>query len=380
MEDLLEISPDIGFLIVDDSQTMREAITQNLKTLGFHNTYQGSSVRSGIQTLRKFNIGFVICERNLKDTSGIEFLKEIREARDIAHVPFLMTASEIPKDDVFLAAEFGIDGYLKKPFVLKDMTGKIISALMNFKNPNNKEILFEKARLAIQKKDYQLSLSTYREILELLPESARARVGIGKCLKELKKFEEAETVFKDAIAKNNVYIHAYHELGHMKAEMKLYDEALGYFDKAIDLSPKNPLRYESVSELLMNQSRFSEAETYLRKAVKLELSYPELYSQLGKSLFSQKKLDKAFQYFEKALSEDPKNTSFLNSLAICKKEVGKFEEALRYYNLALKEVPNDPKILFNKALCYFQMKDYDKAEKLCKKILQIDPTYDKANQ
>ena len=365
-------------MLIDETPTYREGLQNILRTLGYRNLVSLSDAHSALSIMRSEQVGFIICERNLKSVSGIEFLREVRESPDFPRVPFMMMSGDIAKEDVLLAAEFGIDSFLKKPFVLKDVSSRISQCIQRFQDATSTEFIFEEARELFAQANYKKALELYAKIMTLSPSSARARVAMARCYRAIQDFEQAETKLKDAINLNSMYVHAFHELGLVYLQKKQNDEALKNFNAAIELSPNNPIRYETVADILMKMQKWEEAEEYLMKAVKLELVYPVLYSNLGKVLFAQKKTDKAAKFFEKALVKEPDNTSYLNSLGICYKDLGKFREAIDSYNLALKYRPSDTKILFNKALCLMQMTDYERATKVLNLILKADPGYDKA--
>ena len=378
MANFIEMPSDLGFLVLDDSATFRDAINTTLKTLGYKKIFMVCDEVTALELLRRETVGFIICERFLRQMSGMDLLKEIRETPEFSRVPFMMMASDIPKEDVFLASEFGIDGYLKKPFVLKDVSARISASMARFQNASNPEGLFDEVRESFLKGKYKESIAHYEKLLASMPNSARVRVGIASAYRAQENLVEAEKHLREGVKSNPMYVHAQHDLGLVYLQLQKMDEALKCFDEANKLSPSNPVRYEILGDILMRASRFKEAEDYLMKATKLELVYPPLFSQLGKALFSQKKLEKASKVFEKALQQQPDNTSFLNSMGICMKDMGKYQESINYYNQALKYRPQDTKIIYNKVLCYIIMKEWDRARKGCLLILKFDPTSEKA--
>ncbi len=378
VSELVEIPSDLKILVVDSAASFRDLMGVILKKLGFRNVTFAIDAPSALRSLRSGEYGFVVCDRNLEQCSGMELLKEIRENPEFERVPFLMMAAGIPKEDVVLASEMGIDGYLKKPFVINDVSARLTVAMTRFRDPENPESHFEEARRAFSSGRYEEAEALYGEIKKKNPASARATVGVARCARVTGNLVLAEATLKRAIELNPMYVHAYHDLGVVYLQLGRIDDALVAFGKAIDISPSNPIRYESVAEILMENQRWVEAETYLMRAVKLELAFPNLYALLGKALFAQKKSEKAVEYFYKALRNQPENTSFMNSLGISLKALGRYEEALEHYNKALKLRPSDSKILFNKALCLVGMKEWERARKVCAQVLKVDPSFDKA--
>jgi tetratricopeptide (TPR) repeat protein len=382
MSTQLTIPASIKILIISDTGAVRDILTQGLKTLGLKEIEFQSSGMIALRTLRNARAtDIILCERDLPDMSGFELLREISEADDIVAGSFVLVSSTIAKADVAMAGELGCDGYLVKPFTMRDLAQKITHSIARSSDPACFETRFRYAKnLGVQGR-HQEALTTFQELRNSSASespSARIAVGMGRCHRKLGDIPSAIAEFDRAIAANALYVHAYQERGMCLLDTGKTDDAIKEFESAITISPNNPVRYEIIAEILYKAEKYEQAELYLMRAISLELAYPELFAQLGKTLFAQKKPEKAAQFFEKALKRDPKNTSFLNSLGICYKELGKVDAALERYNLALKINPSDVKVLFNKALCLTHQNEFDRAQKAYELILRIDSSYTKA--
>jgi tetratricopeptide (TPR) repeat protein len=376
----IELSPDTKFLLVDEGQGIRDTLAMGLRSMGLKHTLHAKDAHSAMTIMETMDVNFVICDRGLRNVSGIEFLREVRECAYLAHVPFLMMAPEITKEEIALASEFGIDGYLQKPFPMRELSTKISAAMARYLDPSNPEKQFESARKAMCEAKYSAAIEMYLQLQAKFPDSARTRVGLARCYHSLGREGDALAELESAVDRNPNYVHAHHQLGVLHLANGHVQKALVNFDAAINLSPLNPIRYEAIGEILIRDKNFERAEDYLSRAIKLELVYPNIFSQLGRVLFAQKKMDKAIKYFEQALVYEPSNTSFLNSLGICMKEIGRYDDALKCYNNALKISQSDTKVLFNKSLCLIQMNEIDRARKTLRSILAIDPAYVKAQE
>lgn len=378
----LTIPANIKILIISDTGAVRDILTQGLKTLGLKEIEFQTSGMVALRSLRNAHVtDIILSERDLPDMSGFELLREVGESEEIVSGSFVLVSPSIAKADIAMAGELGCDGYLVKPFTMRDLAQKVAHSIARASDPVCFETRFRYAKnLGVQGR-HQEALSTFLELRNVSgPEApfARIAVGIGRCYRKLRDIPSAIAELDRAIAANALYVHAYQERGLCLLESGKTEEAINEFESAITISPNNPVRYEIIAEILYKAEKYQQAEHYLMQAISLELAYPELFAQLGKTLFAQKKPEKAAQFFEKALKRDPKNTSFLNSLGICYKELGKAEEALERYNLALKINPSDVKVLFNKGLCLIQRNEFDRAQKAFELILRLDPSYTKA--
>jgi Flp pilus assembly protein TadD len=382
MTSQLQISSQLSILVISDTGTVRDILSQGLKSLGLKEIDFQNDGMAALKHLRQNQkVEVVICERDLPNISGLEVLRELGESDDIETGSFVLVSSGISKADVAMAAELGCDAYLLKPFALRDLALKVTQAVARATDPNCLDTRIRAAKNIMVRGDTKSALSVCMDIRKWLGASvtsARLAVVIGRCHLKLGQNDKALAEFDAAVKANPMYVHAFQERGLCHLEAGRNDQAIADFDAAINLSPNNPVRYEMIAELLFNAQNFETAESYLMRAIKLELAYPDLFAQLGKTLFAQKKPERAAQFFGKALLRDPKNTSFLNSLGICYRELGRVDSALEKYNLALKINPADVKVLFNKALCLISLGDFDRAQKTLELVLRHDPSYTKA--
>ena len=377
---VIELSPDMNFIVVDDAPASREGIVKSLKTLGFKNVAEGVSEGEALKLLQEKNYDFIICEKDMRQINGLEFLTEVRENIEIKRTPILMVGPELTKDEILKFPEASPDGYLRIPFVMKDLSSQISQTLMRFRDTNNVEAEYELARYLYISGEYENALESYKNISMKNLSSARAFVGIARCFRAMGNIPEAEKNIRLAMQNNKTYVQAYFDLGVCLLATDRKQAALKSFDQAIQINPKNPIRYEETANVLTRCELYEEAENYLMRAINMKIVYPKLYAQVGRNFLAQKKKDKALEFLQRAIEQDPKNPSFLNSIGICYKEMGKFEDSISSYNLALKITPNDVKIMYNKVLCLINMKDYDRAKKVCQQILKYDPKFERAQQ
>jgi tetratricopeptide (TPR) repeat protein len=377
---VIELSSDMNFIVVDDAPASREGIVKSLKTLGFKNVSEGVSEGEALKLLEEKIFDFIICEKDMRQINGLEFLTEVRENVEIKRTPILMVGPELTKDEILKFPEASPDGYLRIPFVMKDLSSQISQTLMRYRDINNVEVEYELARYLYMSGEYQNSLESYKNISMKNLSSARAFVGIARCYRAMGNIPEAEKNIRLAMQNNKTYVQAYFDLGVCLLATDRKQAALKSFDQAIQINPKNPIRYEEAATVLTRCELYEEAENYLMRAINMKIVYPKLYAQVGRNFLAQKKKDKALEFLQRAIEQDPKNPSFLNSIGICYKEMGKFEDSISSYNLALKITPNDVKIMYNKVLCLVNMKDYDRAKKVCQQILKYDPKFERAQQ
>ena len=82
------------------------------------------------------------------------------------------------------------------------------------------------------------AVDAYKKVLELNPGAAGALVNLGTIYYRLRKFDEAEKYYLDAIKADPVYPLAQFNLGNLYDEQGRLPEAFGYYRRALSLNPQ----------------------------------------------------------------------------------------------------------------------------------------------
>ena len=112
-------------LIVDDFSTMRRIIKNLLRDLGFNNTQEADDGNTGLPMLQSGNFDFLITDWNMPGMTGIDLLRAVRADDKLKHLPVLMVTAEAKKEQIVLAAQEGVNGYIVKPFTAQTLKEKI---------------------------------------------------------------------------------------------------------------------------------------------------------------------------------------------------------------------------------------------------------------
>lgn len=112
-------------LIVDDFSTMRRIIKNLLRDLGFNNTQEADDGNTGLPMLQTGNFDFLITDWNMPGMTGIDLLKAVRADEKLKNLPVLMVTAEAKKEQIVMAAQAGVNGYIVKPFTAQTLKEKI---------------------------------------------------------------------------------------------------------------------------------------------------------------------------------------------------------------------------------------------------------------
>jgi two-component system chemotaxis response regulator CheY len=112
-------------LVVDDFSTMRRIVKNLLRDLGLTNTVDADDGNTALPILQAGGIDFLITDWNMPGMTGIDLLKAVRSDPKLADMPVLMVTAEAKREQIILAAQAGVNGYVIKPFTAATLKEKI---------------------------------------------------------------------------------------------------------------------------------------------------------------------------------------------------------------------------------------------------------------
>jgi len=119
------LDKNMKILIVDDFSTMRRIIKNLLRDLGFNNTDEADDGQTGLPKLQSGNFDFLVTDWNMPGMTGIDLLRAVRADEKLKTLPVLMVTAEAKKEQIVLAAQEGVNGYIVKPFTAQTLKEKI---------------------------------------------------------------------------------------------------------------------------------------------------------------------------------------------------------------------------------------------------------------
>ncbi|MDR4498670.1 MAG: response regulator [Candidatus Scalindua sp.] len=118
-------------LLIDDSAVMRKIIQRNIKESGLI-VNEFIEAGDGAQALEKVSaneLDLILCDWNMPNMSGIEFVKTLRSLNLPQKVPVVMVTTEGSDSKKLEAKNSGANDYITKPFTaeqLRDTLGKYL--------------------------------------------------------------------------------------------------------------------------------------------------------------------------------------------------------------------------------------------------------------
>ncbi|MFT3929419.1 MAG: response regulator [Spongiibacteraceae bacterium] len=114
------------FLVVDDAAFIRDMIKKQLRDAypGCQISDAPSAVKAQVM-LKTQKVDLILCDWEMPDMTGEEFLRWLREQPHHKDVPFIMVSSRGERDFIVKAVQSGVSDYLGKPFKPDMLIGKV---------------------------------------------------------------------------------------------------------------------------------------------------------------------------------------------------------------------------------------------------------------
>lgn len=116
-------------LVVDDAVTLRRTLALSLERSGFR-VLQARDGREAIAQLQKNPfVKLIVCDIEMPNMNGFEFLSHRRQDDQIAAIPVVMLTSRSNDKHHWLARQLGATAYFTKPFLEQEFLGEIRAIL-----------------------------------------------------------------------------------------------------------------------------------------------------------------------------------------------------------------------------------------------------------
>ncbi|GAB4352356.1 MAG: chemotaxis response regulator CheY [Methylohalobius crimeensis] len=116
---------NMKILVVDDFATMRRIIKNLLRELGFSHIAEAEEGQAALTKLQAGEFDLLVTDWNMPGMAGIDLLKAVRADEKLAELPVLMVTAEARRDQIVLAAQAGVNGYIIKPFTAATLEEKL---------------------------------------------------------------------------------------------------------------------------------------------------------------------------------------------------------------------------------------------------------------
>ncbi len=327
---------DQHYLLIDDTQGMRQLLRESLRSQGARYVDQASSGSEAIAMLAQTRYDVVLCDYHLgRGKNGQQVLEEAKFRELILPTTvWMMVSSEKTTEAVMGTAELHPDAYLLKPIT----EGVLLSRLHKVWN---KKQVFRPIDMAYQQRDFltaarlcdhqiehnrEHALNLLRMKANLLlkcgqQEQAKevyervlatkhfswAVAGLAKIRLQNGETEAARQMLTEVINGNRYFMEAYDQLALAYQQMGQFEEAAYVLKTAANLSPNSVVRQRSLGELCLKLGRTSSAERAFRKCLAIGehsvMKNPDAYLGLARVCGMKNDTEEALQLIERVQRE-----------------------------------------------------------------------------
>ncbi len=154
------------------------------------------------------------------------------------------------------------------------------------------------------------AVRTLQAAVTKYPKEPGVKLSLASTLERSRKYNEAESVFRQMIADDPKNANALNSLGYMLAERgQKLDEAVSLVERALQIDPGNGAYLDSLGWAYYKQNRADLAEAPLREAVKQHPAVSVIQDHFGDVLNKRGLLQEAIDAWQKALDGDGDDVS-----------------------------------------------------------------------
>jgi two-component system chemotaxis response regulator CheY len=131
----------LDVLIIDDSAAIRKILQRVLRQTGLAigkvlEAGDGSEALTALgfgvtrhdwTNTTEAKVGLVLCDINMPNMDGLEFLRTLKQNAEWKDLPVVMVSTEGSQDKVLEAVGLGAAGYVRKPFTAEQIKEKLTS-------------------------------------------------------------------------------------------------------------------------------------------------------------------------------------------------------------------------------------------------------------
>ena len=115
-------------LIIDDELRLRETICELLSYAGY-DVLDAQDGMDGLEKVQQFIPDLILCDIMMPVLDGYGFMEK-HKISDYSNIPVILLTARVELKDQEKGNALGIKGYLKKPFVFKELKNIIESQLV----------------------------------------------------------------------------------------------------------------------------------------------------------------------------------------------------------------------------------------------------------
>merc|ERR1719282_2265568 len=221
--------------------------------------------------------------------------------------------------------------------------------------------------------------SLYKQAIAMRSDYIQAYINRGDVLLRMNKTEEALNIYKEALKYDNNNADIHYNLAVVALEQQKPEVGMNYLNKALEINPLHPEALLNSAIVIQELGLEANKRLAVERLLKLKEMQPDnerVFFNLGMLATDEENIFEAELWFRQAIQLKPDLRSGLFNLALLLADSHRPLEALEPLEQLLEHHPDHVKGLILMGDIYTNnKKDLDKAEACYKRILTIDPLH-----
>ena len=290
-----------------------------------HSIFLFDSANQGLEHLKKNNVDLILCDSDLQDMEGLQFLQQIRCQTEICSLPVIMVTPENRRNKVLDAIAAGCNGYVLRPY---------------------------------SEKTFERHINAARQV-EQIYEIENEQLAEAKDLVSRGEFDEGLELYSDLVAMEDE-AQKYYDLGCQHLVDQKYGKAIIAFKRAIKINELFAEAYSGMANAYKGKGDIESYKQYLKKAA-------DIHAQFDR-------LEKTKELFIEILKHDKDSVNPYNTLGVSLRKKGDYDGAVHAYKQGLK-ITDDENIKYNLSKALYYKGDREQALAVLNEALEKRPDF-----
>ena len=118
-------SKNITVLMIDDDEINRQMAEMILTRKLPYKVLTADSGMRGIELMHQYEVNLVLLDVTMPVWDGFKTLSVIRSDSKLKDTPVIMLTASAERDSVIKASQYGVDDYIRKPFVPEELISRV---------------------------------------------------------------------------------------------------------------------------------------------------------------------------------------------------------------------------------------------------------------
>ncbi len=242
-------------------------------------------------------------------------------------------------------------------------------------NPDNMDLLHERARYYMETKEYTKSYTDLMRVLSQDSSKAQYYLTLSDLYFYTNKTGNSKKALEKALELDEKNIDALLKLAELYLYVQKNDRSIEYINKALKIDQYNAKAYFMKGMNYKDVRDTAKAISSMQTAVEQDQHYYHAYMQLG-ILTAAQRNPMAVQFYKNAIRIQPNSTEAWYAIGKFYQDMGDWENAIVTYKALINADAQNKYALYNTGVIYLlQLKQYKLAHEQFTEAIRIDPEY-----